>query len=149
MEAAIPSLSQVREAHPAELKFRAELSELLEAELFGPDAWSGAALLGELDAPGRRFVVDTSEDGLRGYAVSMSLADTADLLRVAVLLLADALPEVPGAPVGAAAPTRGARLLRAARGGYRVVGDPWLAALARDELRRRGRPPGGRRPRRS
>ncbi len=73
---------------------------------------------------------------------------TEDLLRIAVLLLADALPGAPRHPAGVpAAPTRRARLLRAARGGYRVVGDPWLSAWVRDELRRRGRPPGGRRPR--
>lgn len=72
---------------------------------------------------------------------------TDELLRVAVLLLADALPGAPVTRPVTAPPTRASRLRRAAGGGYRVVGDPWLAARVREELRRRGRPPGGRRPR--
>ncbi|VXC39006.1 hypothetical protein [Nocardioides sp. AX2bis] len=70
-----------------------------------------------------------------------------ELLRVAVLLLADALPGAPVTRPEVAPPTRTSRLRRAAGRGYRVVGDPWLAARVREELRRRGRPPGGRRPR--
>lgn len=86
-----------------------------------------------------------------------------ELLRFAVLLLADALPgvvpdeqppgEQPGERpgVGGRAVGRGrsrrARLRRLTRGGYCVVGDPWLAARVREDLRRRGRPPGGRLPR--
>lgn len=72
---------------------------------------------------------------------------TEELLRVAVLLLADALPGAPVTRPTTVPPTRTSRLRRAAGGGYRVAGDPWLADRVREELRRRGRPPGGRRPR--
>ena len=68
------------------------------------------------------------------------LPDT-ELVRVASGLLADDVvaggpPPLP--PVGRPRPWR--------RGRYRLVGDPWLADPARDELVRRGRPPGGRSP---
>ena len=70
-----------------------------------------------------------------------------ELLRVAALLLADALPGAPHPAAPVTVPARTARLRRAVRGGTRVVGDPWLSAQVREEMRRRGRPPGGRRPR--
>ena len=53
----------------------------LEAEVFGADAWDERAVTGELEGPGRRFVV--AED-LSGYAVSMTLGDIVDLQRIAV-----------------------------------------------------------------
>jgi hypothetical protein len=64
----------------------------------------------------------------------------AELLRVAAGLIAEdvvaaGLPEPP--------PPRWTRVWRRT---YRLVGDPWLADPVRAELRRRGRPPGGRRP---
>ena len=64
-----------------------------------------------------------------------------ELVRVAAGLLAEDLaavdlPEPRPAPVP-----------RARRRRWRLVGDPWLADAARTELRRRGRPEGGRRPR--
>lgn len=56
---------------------------VLERELFGPDAWDEAALLAELDGPGRRFVVAGGEV-LTGYAVSRSIGDVVDLQRIGV-----------------------------------------------------------------
>ncbi len=63
-----------------------------------------------------------------------------ELLRVATSLLAEdvvaaGLPDAP--PAGWERPWRRA---------YRLAGDPWRAAPVREELVRRGRPPGGRRP---
>lgn len=63
----------------------------------------------------------------------------AELIRVASGLLAEDL-------VAAGVPDRPAPgLPRPWRRHYRLVGDPWLADPLRDELTRRGRPPGGRR----
>ncbi len=56
---------------------------VLEAELFGPDAWDDAALRAELDGPGRRFVV-AAEEAVIGYAVSRSIGDVVDLQRIGV-----------------------------------------------------------------
>lgn len=56
---------------------------VLEAELFGPDAWDDVALRAELDGPGRRFVVAVDEV-LSGYAVSRSIGEVVDLQRIAV-----------------------------------------------------------------
>ncbi len=56
---------------------------VLEAELFGPDAWDDAALRAELDGPGRRFVV-AAEEKVAGYAVSRSIGDVVDLQRIGV-----------------------------------------------------------------
>lgn len=56
---------------------------LLEADLFGTEAWDLGALRAELDGPGRRFVVAGSGDVL-GYAVSRSIGDVVDLLRIGV-----------------------------------------------------------------
>lgn len=56
---------------------------VLEAELFGPDAWDGVALRAELDGPGRRFVVAVDEV-LSGYAVSRAIGEVVDLQRIAV-----------------------------------------------------------------
>lgn len=57
----------------------------LEAELFGPDAWSEVLLRQEIEGPGRRFLVVADEDGsLSGYAVTMSAGDIVDLLRIGV-----------------------------------------------------------------
>lgn len=63
-----------------------------------------------------------------------------ELLRVATSLLAEDLVRIGTPP---AAPLRRPRPWRTS---YRLVGDPWLADPARAELRRRGHPPGGRRP---
>lgn len=64
----------------------------------------------------------------------------AELTRVATGLIAEDL-------VAAGAPRAGATTRpRPWRRSYRLVGDPWLADPVRAELRRRGRPPGGRRP---
>lgn len=56
---------------------------VLEAELFGPDAWDEGALRAEAHGPGRRFVVAVEEE-LTGYAVSRSIGDVVDLQRIAV-----------------------------------------------------------------
>jgi ribosomal protein S18 acetylase RimI-like enzyme len=53
----------------------------LEAELFGPDAWSETQVREEVEGPGRRFVV--TED-LSGYGVTMTAGDIVDLLRIGV-----------------------------------------------------------------
>lgn len=56
----------------------------LEQELFGPDAWPLESLRGELDGPGRRFVVAEDGSDLVGYAVSMAAGDILDLQRIGV-----------------------------------------------------------------
>jgi ribosomal-protein-alanine N-acetyltransferase len=56
----------------------------LEALLFGPDAWSEAAVLGEIEGPGRRAVVAVEEGDVVGYAVTMCPADVVDLQRIGV-----------------------------------------------------------------
>lgn len=70
-----------------------------------------------------------------------------ELLRVAALLLADALPGVPASVAPGPRDATAGRRHRALRGGYRLVGDPWVSGRVREELRRLGRPPGGPRPR--
>jgi len=64
----------------------------------------------------------------------------AELARVATGLIAEDL-----VTAGPPAPVRDGRP-RPWRRAYRLVGDPWLADPIRAELRRRGRPPGGKRP---
>ncbi|MGZ4441681.1 MAG: GNAT family N-acetyltransferase, partial [Nocardioidaceae bacterium] len=59
----------------------------LEAELFGPDAWSEASVRAELTGPGRRVVVaeaDENDDGVVGYVVTALAGDVVDLQRIAV-----------------------------------------------------------------
>lgn len=63
----------------------------LEQELFGGDAWQRGQLESELTGPGRQFWVNDDEAdsdsegaGLVAYAVSVVVADTADLLRIGV-----------------------------------------------------------------
>jgi ribosomal protein S18 acetylase RimI-like enzyme len=56
---------------------------VLEAELFGLDAWDEVALRTELDGPGRRFVVAGGDEAI-GYAVSRSIGDVVDLQRIGV-----------------------------------------------------------------
>jgi ribosomal-protein-alanine N-acetyltransferase len=65
----------------------------LEADLFGPDAWSAEAVAEELTGPARRAVVAVAEGGstsnegrldVVGYAVSRLGGDVADLHRIAV-----------------------------------------------------------------
>jgi hypothetical protein len=64
----------------------------------------------------------------------------AELVRVATGLIAEDLVAAgPPQPVPEGRP-------RPWRRAYRLVGDPWLADPVRAELRRRGRPPGGKRP---
>ncbi len=67
----------------------------------------------------------------------------AELVRVATGLVAEDLVSA-----GRAARDERAGVARPRpwRRAYRLVGDPWLADPIRAELRRRGRPPGGRRP---
>ncbi len=67
---------------PATLDDLPGLSEL-EAELFGADAWTEEQLRAELAGPTRCFQVNDDE-GLVGYVVTSVVADTADLLRIAV-----------------------------------------------------------------
>ncbi|HLN77579.1 MAG TPA: ribosomal protein S18-alanine N-acetyltransferase [Nocardioidaceae bacterium] len=56
----------------------------LEAELFGADAWSEAAVMGEVEGPGRDAVVAVDGGRALGYAVIMGAGDVADLQRIAV-----------------------------------------------------------------
>ena len=56
----------------------------LEATLFGVDAWSEVAVLGELKGPGRHAVVAAEDDDLVGYAVTMRSDDVVDLQRIGV-----------------------------------------------------------------
>jgi [ribosomal protein S18]-alanine N-acetyltransferase len=58
----------------------------LDAEVFGPDAWSGLAWQGEWDRvpDTRHLVVAVDADRIAGYAVLSAVADVADLHRVAV-----------------------------------------------------------------
>jgi ribosomal-protein-alanine acetyltransferase len=56
----------------------------LEAALFGVDAWSEAAVLGELDGPGREAVVAVDGGEVVGYAITLRSGDLADLQRIAV-----------------------------------------------------------------
>jgi len=83
-------------------------------------------------------VADESPFGPR--PVDPATLPDAELIRVATGLIAEDLVAAgapPPPPAGRPRPWRRA---------YRLVGDPWLADPARAELRRRGRPPGGRRP---
>ena len=74
----------------------------LEADLFGPDAWSETSLRDELDGAGRRAVVLVEDDAVVAYAVTRLVGDVVDLQRIGVrpdhrrrglarLLLADVL----------------------------------------------------------
>lgn len=76
------SLVTVRDASAGDLD---PLSRL-DAALFGMNAWSRAAMSAELAAAGDTRVVlaAVSEDVLCGYGVLMVIADTADVVRVAV-----------------------------------------------------------------
>ena len=56
----------------------------LETRLFGPDAWSEAAVKGEVEGPGRHAVVAVERDEVVGYAVTLGSDDLADLQRIAV-----------------------------------------------------------------
>lgn len=56
----------------------------LEAELFGPDAWSRSSVAEELTGPRRRAVVAELEGRLAGYAVGLLADDLVDLQRIAV-----------------------------------------------------------------
>lgn len=56
----------------------------LERTLFGGDAWSEAAVLGELEGPGRHAVVAVEGDDVLGYAVTMRSDDLVDLQRIGV-----------------------------------------------------------------
>lgn len=89
---------------PATLVDLPELTRL-EAEIFGPDAWSEKSVREEIEGPGRRFLVT---DDLDGYVVTMTAGDIVDLLRigvrrearrtgVATALLREALKETEGA----------------------------------------------------
>jgi len=56
----------------------------LETLLFGPDAWSAATVLEELEGPDRRALVAVENGEVVGYAVTMCPADVADLQRIGV-----------------------------------------------------------------
>ena len=56
----------------------------LEETLFGEDAWTAAVLTEELTAPHRQCWVAWDDDGLTGYAVTMTVGDIADLQRIGV-----------------------------------------------------------------
>lgn len=78
-----------------------------------------------------------------GRAVDPQTLEAGELLRVAAVLIAEDLHDTSPAEV----PTR--RLwtrLAPWHRGYRLAGDPWLLAHARESLTAAGRPPGGRRP---
>jgi len=52
--------------------------------LFGGDAWSEAAVLDELEGPGRHAVAAVEDGDVLGYAVTMRSADLVDLQRIGV-----------------------------------------------------------------
>jgi [ribosomal protein S18]-alanine N-acetyltransferase len=56
----------------------------LEEVLFGPDAWSEAAVLAEVEGAGRYAVVAEDDGDVVGYAVTLRAADLADLQRIGV-----------------------------------------------------------------
>jgi [ribosomal protein S18]-alanine N-acetyltransferase len=56
----------------------------LENVLFGADAWSQAAVLGEVEGPGRHAVVAVDDGEVVGYAVTMRSEDLVDLQRIGV-----------------------------------------------------------------
>lgn len=96
-------------------------------------------------APGRgradlQLVGAADESRFGPRPVDPATLPDAELTRVATGLIAEDLVAAgppPPDPMGRPRPWRRA---------YRLVGDPWLADPIRTELRRRGRPPGGRRP---
>lgn len=96
-------------------------------------------------APGRgrpdlQLVGAAEESAFGPRPVDPAALPPAELVRVATGLIAEDLVAAgppPPLPPGRPRPWRRA---------YRLVGDPWLADPIRAELRRRGRPPGGRLP---
>jgi ribosomal-protein-alanine N-acetyltransferase len=56
----------------------------LEAEVFGPDAWSPAQVAEELAGPGRRTWVTEHGGAVVGFAVTWASGDVVDLQRIAV-----------------------------------------------------------------
>lgn len=70
----------LRSAAPADI----DALVLLEARLFGDDAWSRDSLAGEVGVLDRRVVVASVDGEVRGYAVTMATHDTVDLARIAV-----------------------------------------------------------------
>lgn len=111
----------IRLAHAADL---AELVAL-EEQLFGVEAWDEAQLRAELSTGGRVVQVN-DDDGLTAYAVTMVVADSADLLRLGVR------PDRQRAGAGTA--MLGAAMLEAGRAGARrmllEVSDGNLAATS-------------------
>ncbi len=57
---------------------------VLEATLFGDDAWSQVAVLEELEGAGRHAVVAVEGDEVVGYAVTRQAGEVADLQRIGV-----------------------------------------------------------------
>ena len=76
-------MSDLRAAQSSDL---AEIARL-EVEIFAANAWSQAAVAGEIvaaDRGGRHLLVSTADDAVVGYAVLMCSDDVADVLRIAV-----------------------------------------------------------------
>jgi ribosomal-protein-alanine N-acetyltransferase len=57
-----------------------DVVERLERELFGPQAWSRAALVEELDGPGRTYLAADVDGALVGYAGLRFDGDDADVM---------------------------------------------------------------------
>lgn len=100
----------------------------------------------EASAPGRgrpdlELVGASSGSDFGPRPVDPSDLPAEELIRVAVGLVADDLTA--DSPVS----TGDSVWVRPWRTRYRLVGDPWVTDVWRDDLRRRGRPPGGATPR--
>lgn len=93
----------------------------LEAELFGPDAWSAPTWWAELAGrPRRDYVVVTRDEAIAGYAGLDLGGDVADVMTIAVA------PTVQGAGLGA-------RLLSLVASRAREAGAAYLLLEVRDD----------------
>jgi len=75
-------VTEIRDAQPADLAPVADL----DAALFGADRWSPATMAAEFAAIGESRAVVVAVAGTRpvGYAISLTVADVADLQRIGV-----------------------------------------------------------------